>query len=377
MRSEGKYHSKTIHGGQRDAARELNSILASLDNHTYIKPSRLTVKDLTEQWMHTWENKVEKKTWERYCDQCRNHIIPHLGQLRLHELRAHVIQEFLDDLCPVAKGKKKLAPRTVNHIRTRLIQILDWAVRLDFIYKNPARCTSKARVPREEMQILTESELRVLFAACTGTSGEIPILIAAFTGMRQGEVLGLTWDRVDLDRREVLVTRSLERTHEGFRLKETKTEGSMRTTKFGDTLLQALRKHKTAQDAKRADYGAIYNDYGLVCCRDNGDYVYGTNLCKGFQSILKDSGIKKVRFQDLRHTHASHLIRAGMNIKFISVRLGHRSWSVTQDVYGHLVPEDQDVLVETWSRIVEEPSLAEVGQPDRTALESSLPAGIS
>ncbi len=205
------------------------------------------------------------------------------------------------------------------------------------------------------MTILTDAELRALLTACVGTTWEIPVIIAANTGMRQGEVLALTWDKVDFERNEILVNRSLEQTNKGFNSKEeTKTDSSTRTIEVSVAVMETLKRLKEKQKT-------TYNPMNLVCCRHDGNYVYGSNLTRGFQRVLTAAKVKQVRFHDLRHTHASHLIRAGVDIIEIARRLGHKSPKMTLDIYGHLIPQTRGAAVRAWD------SILSVAAPSQTA----------
>jgi integrase len=360
---DGKQHSKIFAGGRRDAEKELRKMLASLDNDTYIKPNKLTVTDLCEKFLSSYtsidgkDGKVKDTVQDSYIEHCRNHIIPNLGYYDVSKVTTGICQDFLDNLKPVAKGKEKLSPTTCNHIRTRLIQVFNFGIRQELIVKNPAKGTDKAKTETEEMQILDDAELRTLLSACTGNYWDIPIRIAAFTGMRQGEILGLRWNNVNLEKRTIFIERSLSysKAAKGYKLTDCKTDGSRRTIKVSQMLMEALKKHKAEQDALKEKNATTWIDRNLVCCRDNGEYLCGTNLTRGLQDILETAKIRRIRFHDLRHTHASHLIRSGANIKYISARLGHASTRITWDVYGHLFPQDGDVLVDIFDSILVPP----------------------
>lgn len=359
---DGKQPNRIVKGGRRDAEKKLRKMLASLDDNTYIKPTKMTVKDLCEEFIASYTSlygtdaKVKGTVEDSYIGHCRNHIIPGLGHYEVSQVTGKMCQDFLDNLKPARKQVEKLSPQTRNHVRTRLIQVFNFAMDLEIINRNPAKNTKRAKVSTE-MQILNDVELRMLLDACMGDYWEIPIRIAIFTGMRQGEILGLTWNNVNLKERTIHIEKSLSYSRaKGFELTDCKTECSHRTIKVSSTLIEALKKHKVEQDALKEKNAAIWVDRNLVCCRDNGEFLCGTNLTRGFQDILDTANIRRIRFHDLRHTHASHLIRQGANIKFISARLGHASTRITWDIYGHLFPQDGDVLVDVFDKVLDQKS---------------------
>ena len=176
--------------------------------------------------------------------------------------------------------------------------------------------------------------------------------------MRQGEILALQWDCVDFDAGTIAVRQSLQGPTGRRVRKKPKTRYSRRTIEIDPATIAALRTHRETQELQKLLAGGLYNDRGYVCAREDGEPMYGTNLTVAFQRLLRQAGLRRIRFHDLRHTHASILIRAGEDILTTSRRLGHSRPSVTLDIYGHIIPAGRAatrIWCEAVSRYMPEP----------------------
>lgn len=351
----------TVRGTRKKAESELAKYLSQVaDGHSF-EASKLSVGDYLETWLvdHI-TNQVSAKTFERYAEIVRVHLIPAIGATLLPQLSPLQIEAYYtqarkekrmvidrDEHGRPIKGEdgkaKKIAVdrftnRTLKHHHRVLSQALKRAVRLRLITRNPAADVDPPRPVRREMQILDiEQSARVLKEA-TGTSIEMPTLIALTTGMRRGEILGLRWKDVDLDRRALSVAQTLEETKDGLTFKAPKTEKSRRTISLPALTVEALRTHRKRQAEAML---ALGKRPLLVCCRETGEPLHPRAVTKSFSRLVRRLDFK-VRFHDLRHTHISHLLAAGVHPKVASERAGHASVSITLDVYSHLIPGMQE-----------------------------------
>jgi integrase len=205
------------------------------------------------------------------------------------------------------------------------------------------------------MRALDEDETSQLLAGVEVTSVHVPVFLAVFTGMRRGEILALRWADVDLGNATLSVRRSLEETHRnGLRFKEPKSRSGIRQVDLPPLLVDALRRHRSEQAKLRLSLGSAWKDHDLVCCSPDGGPMSPDNLSSSFPKLVRRLGIPRIRFHDLRHTHASLLLRQGVHPKVVSERLGHSGVGLTLDTYSHLLPGLQREAAERLNSLLNE-----------------------
>jgi integrase len=235
-----------------------------------------------------------------------------------------------------------------------LREALQQAVRWKLLVRNPADAVEPPKVERREMQVLDEHQTKRLLAAVGGTRLYIPVLLAVTTGLRRGEILALRWQDIDLDQGTLAVRRSLEQTRGGNRFKEPKTKKARRVVALPALTTEALRKHKVEQAKARLLIGADYADEGLVCARRHGTPLDPAETTAGFAALIKKADLPKIRFHDLRHSHATQLLRQLVHPKVVSERLGHSTIGITLDVYSHVLPGMQEEAARRIDRALRE-----------------------
>jgi integrase len=272
-----------------------------------------------------------------------------LGSIPLVKLQPLHIQAYLADalqngrLDSKAGQGKGLSPRTVCHHHRVLSEALGRAVKWQLLARNPAAAVEPPRVEQEEIKAIDETAAAWLVDAALGTRLYIPIMLAITTGIRRGEILALRWKDVDVIRGFLAVVRSLEETKDaGLRFKDVKKKRSRRPISIPKLLTEALEPHRQQQDKHREMYGADYGGNDLICCREDGSIWPPSAFTSAYRDLLRRRKIPNVRFHDLRHSHASQLLRDGVNPKVISERLGHSKVGFTLDVYSHLLPGMQE-----------------------------------
>ncbi len=331
----------TVKGARRDAERELNRIIREIETGAFVEPSKMTMTDYLDRWLKDHaRNRVSPKTHERYSELINAHIVPALGHYRLSQLRPLHVQGLYTNL--LEKGRKDgrggLSPQTVVHIHRLLRAALQQAIRWQLLARNPADAVDPPRPAKTEMIALTEAETATLLEAAKRSRLRLPILIAVATGLRRGELLGLRWTDIDLDGGEASIQRTLEQTRDGLRLKEPKTQKAARTVALPSLAVEALRVYKVQQGERRLSLGPAYEDQGLVFAREDGSLWPPDTFSTAFCALIRRSGLPRIRFHDLRHSHASQLLRQGVHPKVVSERLGHSSVKTTLDIYSHVVP---------------------------------------
>jgi integrase len=165
---------------------------------------------------------------------------------------------------------------------------------------------------------------------------------AAMTGLRRGELLGLDWDAVDLDAGRLAITRTLIEGKGAPRFSEPKTKRGRRSVALDAGTVEALREHRERQLDERLAWGAAYRDHGLVFCREDGTPIWPRTFSRFFDHHVRDAGLPKIRLHDLRHTHATLALEAGVHPKVVQERLGHATIAITLDTYSHAIPAMQE-----------------------------------
>lgn len=341
---------RTITGSKRQAQLERTQLQRKIDTREYVDASPLTVAELMERWLtDSVRGTVANQTWRNYEMKVRAYIVPRLGTLRLDQMTGMRLDRFYRDLLMEGRvrGRGGLGAESTHQIHRVLKQALDQAVRWRLIPRNPCQDATPPRVPKtveKEYQILTETQLEDLIHFLEGTPFHLPVPIAGRTGMRRQEVLGLKWDCVNLDEGTILVCRALDWTRaEGLQVKDTKTRCSRRTLAIPADLVRALSVEKERQVALRIQLGNTFNPECFVCIDPQGIQWMPDRFSSRFAEVMKRQGqVPVVSFHELRHSHASHMIWAGVPMKVISNRLGHASIVITMDRYGHLREDVQD-----------------------------------
>jgi integrase len=325
---------------QAEARRKLTEALANRDKGFTYDAEGLTVKGYLARWLEdSVRGSVKATTYQSYASLVRLHICPTLGSTKLSTLTpAHVqglYRQKLDD---------GLAPKTVKYIHTTLHRALRQAVRWGLVPRNAAAEADPPKVITLEMRPLSPIQARTLLQAAKGNRLETLYVLAVTTGMRQGELLGLRWEDVDLECRTVRVRRTLTLARGGPCLTEPKTKGSRRSIRLTAGALEALERHRGRQEGEGAAKGDEWNAWNLVFCTRRGTPVRRDNLHdKHWKPLLKRSGLPDVRFHDLRHTCATLLLTKGVHPKIVSEMLGHSSIAITLDTYSHVIPGMGDV----------------------------------
>ena len=285
------------------------------------------------QWLDIWHKEylggTKPTTAYVYENNIRNHIKPALGAVRLVDLHPHMVQQFVNGL--------ELSPASVRLAYKVLHQALEKAVQLEYIPKNPAGGCVLPRQEQEEIHPLDDQQTAALLKASRGTMLENLIRVALFAGLRQSEILGLTWDSVDLEAGTITVDKQLARPgyrKDGFFLSP--KNGKARTITAAPTVIAALKAQKRLQAAAQLQAGPIWdNPYRLIFTSETGGPLAQYNVVKDFGKLATAAGLEGVRFHDCRHTYAVNAIWSGDDIKTIQGNLGHATAAFTLDRYGH------------------------------------------
>jgi integrase len=323
-----------------EAKRIGRQILNELEAGTYVEPTDLTVAELLRSWHSEHaRHHVSPRTHESYGYVLEAHIIPGVGGYRLAKLQPAHLQSYYS-----VRLDTGAAASSVRKEHNILHAAFKHAVRMRQLAANPADVVVPPRPKRTEMHFLTQAETASMLAAAKGSDLHLPLLLAVGTGMRRGELLGLRWSDVDLAGGALTVNQTLQEAYGEIAFKEPKTTRSRRRITLPDVVLEELRvRHaKCAEEELAADPSKPLTD--LVLPAPGGGPWWPSNFDRMWRRFKKKQDLE-IRFHDLRHTHATQLLAAGVNVKVISERLGHASITITLDTYAHCMPGMQDEVV--------------------------------
>lgn len=337
----GKQIQRSIYGkSQAEVRQKMTAALAGIDKGIYTEPSKLTVSKWADIWLEEYTNSIKEGTKASYKTQVETHIKPAIGALKLSALKPHHIQKFYNNL--FSRTEKPLSAKTIKNINGVLHKALQQAVLLNYIPLNPCDAVQLPKVQKKDIAPLDEKQLNDFLSAIKGSEYETILKVDLFTGMRQGEIMGLTWDRIDFKAGTILVDRQmiLEKKKGGkYKFATTKTE-QVRKLKPAPSVMAILQARRKEQLQQKLKAGSQWNEgdfagAGLVFTNPLGGHFTKSTLTHNVTRIGERIGVEGLRFHDLRHTYAVSSIRAGDDIKTISSNLGHTTISITLDIYAH------------------------------------------
>ena len=319
----------------------MRRLLRTLDLNEHVDPSRMTVREWLTAWLGAIREEVSPKTHERYGEIVDNFLAPELGALPIAKLApVHISAAYTRWATEGRRDGKPggLSPQSRRHIHRILKAALGRAVEQQVIARNPADVLARhlPKVERREMMTLTAEQAARLLEAIKRNRVYWPVLIALSTGMRRGEILALRWKNIDLDRGVVRVVESLEQTKAALRFKAPKTE-KPRAVTLPSFVVEELRRLKRQQAEELLALGVRQSGETLACGRHDGEPMPPRSLTHEFAKVagrVKD--VPRVRFHDLRHSHATQLLSAGVHPKVAQERLGHSTITTTLDLYSHV-----------------------------------------
>ena len=339
----GKQVQRTFTGKtQKEVREKMQAVAVEVNNGTYKEPTKLTVGQWLDTWTVTYLGSVKPRTAEIYKSDIRLYIKPAMGAVRLDALTTHMIQNFYNSLSkPRTEGRKPLSAKTVKNIHGVLHHALKQAVANDLIRSNPADACTLPRIEKKELKPLDEDDIARFLKAIQGHRFEYLFLVALFTGMREGEVLGLTWDCIDFDRGTILVNKQLqlhqETGMEAYTLVSPKN-GKSRLIAAAPFVMAQLKKRRAQQAQHRLAAGSALwsNSKNLVFTDEIGCHLTKATVYRAFKAAAASIGRPDARFHDMRHSFAVIALRSGDDIKTVQGNLGHATAAFTLDVYGHV-----------------------------------------
>ena len=326
---------------QKEVRKKMTEAVAALDRDDYREPSKMTAGQWLDVWTAEYLNGVKPRTAESYLCQFKNHIKPNLGALKLDTLSPHTIQKFYNGLSEEREGKPGLSPKSIKIVHGVLHKALGQAVAIGYLRANPADACTLPKAVRKELEPLDEDATARFIEAVKGHRYEIVFLVTLFTGMRQGEVLGLSWDCVDFTKGTILINKQLQKATGGgsvYNLLSTKN-GKGRIVTPAPFVMKLLRSQRRRQAEWRLKAGVLWEDSGLVFTDELGTHLMPHTVYHNYKKVVTSIGFPNERFHNLRHSYAIAAIRSGDDIKTVQGNLGHATAAFTLDVYGHVTDQ--------------------------------------
>lgn len=356
-----KYKSRTIHGAESDAEKELTKMLRRKDRGTLQRRSDETLAEFADEWLKTKKGKVKASTYGSYERYIRRHIKPALGYVKLDELTSRLIQGFVNDL----DQEKGLSGLYVRQIHTCLRGILKQALRWDLISRNPADgdLIDLPATQSRDYRTLTKAEIQAFLKAAEGERLYALFVLLVTTGLRPQEAFGLKWKDLEggwLHVRRVISIAPEEMADPYEVSDQMKTKSSKRRLKLGDSTQEVLDQHRRRQAEEILKAGESHEREDFIFTRGpdsprHGRFIYQEYARRYFKAALRKAGLPadEIRVYDLRHTHISGLIMEGVDLKWASERAGHSSIQQTADTYAHLTEGAEKQMAEVadgWMR---------------------------
>jgi integrase len=340
---------RAVYGRTRqEAAEKLTRAIADRDGGLTFDAGTLTVTEYLDRWLtDAVQDTVRQRTYERYEQIARVHIKPALGRLKLKSLTTTHVRGLYRE-----KLDAGLAPRTVQYIHTTLHKALKDAVADGLIPRNVAKGIKAPRPRKQEINALAADQAHGFLSAARGDRFEALYVVALHCGLREGELLGLRWEDVDLAAGTLSVRRTLSQARIGHMFEAPKN-GNGRNVRLTSGAVEALKRHRAGQNGEQIRMGSLWQDHGLVFPSQQGTTMNASNLtARSFKSLLKRAGLPDIRLHDLRHTCATLLLSEGVHPKFVQELLGHANISITLDTYSHVLPSMGDQTVAAMERVL-------------------------
>jgi len=353
----GKRDRKSIYGATRkEVADQLKRVLRAQQLGMPAESGRLTVEEWLTRWLEAQKPPAKKfKTYTAYENHTRIHLIPAFGTRPLAKLEPQEVREFMQ-----SKAQAGLSPKSIRHFRNTLRAALNVAMRDGLIARNVAALVNPPRLEKRLPHVFSETEAAQFLALAKGHRLEAIFTVALALGLREGEILGLRWDDIDLDAGNLQVTQALQRVKRpgakkgGLELISPKTDGSRRQIELPEVAISSLRAHRQRQQEERRIAGSRWRESGMVFTTSIGTMLDQRNMLRdAFYPIMNTPDpndtnpdpekrrklLPRLRFHDLRHSAATLLLAQGVHPRYIMELLGHSSISLTMNTYGHVLKE--------------------------------------
>lgn len=336
----GKQKQRSITGKTKsEVAEKLRKVTAEMDAGTYTAPSKMTLGQWLDIWQGSYIEDVKASTKHLYMRTVSLYILPALGAVKLDALTPVMVQNFYNSLLNPEKGSgNPLSPKSIKNIHGVFHRALEQAVKVGYLAANPSDACKLPRVVKKELQPLDTDQIAAFLKAIQGHPQEYLFKITLFTGLREGEVLGLTWGCIDFERSTLIVKQQVRREHfKGGKVYFSPPKNNKsRMLTLPASVVELFRLQKAQQDSMRQLAGKAWTENNLVFTNPLGDFLPARTVYNRFKRVVAEIGTPSTRFHDLRHTYAVSAIIGGDDIKTVQENLGHATAAFTLDVYCHV-----------------------------------------
>lgn len=333
----GKLISRSVYGKtQKEVRQKLNEILRDLQDGTYVAPNKMTVGEWLDIWLKEYTLNIRPATKAAYEQHVRVHLKPALGRIQLSKLLPHQIQQNYNDLL----RKRGLSPKSIKNVHGVLHRALEQAKLMGYLKTNPTTGVVLPKAEKAVLKTMEDTDVARFLQEIKDDPYENVLFVTAFTGLREGEVLGLTWDCVDFEKGQLLINKQHNRAkgEKEFHFSPLKNS-KIRTITVAQEVLNVLEKQRKQQEKWQSILGDKWdNQKNLVFTTEFGRYINNKTLYMNYKRIMRKLGFPQLRFHDLRHTYAVNSLRAGDDIKTVQENLGHATASFTLGTYAHATP---------------------------------------
>lgn len=336
----GKQIQKSVYGKtQAEVRKKLQDATKAIDEGTYMEPSKMTFGEWLDYWVDNCTLDIKESSRDNYKGKISSRIKPGLGAVKVSALTALQIQEFYNDTLTGADGKPKMSAKSIKDLHGVIHAALSQAVKMGMIRYNPADACKLPRAEKSKVKPMDDKQIMQFLKAIEGNPYELIFKIDLFTGMRLGEITGLTWDCVDFKTGNIRIEKQLLYRKKVHSLESLKNDRP-RTITAPPYVLQLLKRQKAIQAQQQLIAGSLWdNQWNLVFTNELGRYLTKANVSRSAGKVMKQLGYESTRFHDIRHSYAVAAIKSGDDIKTVQDNLGHHTAAFTLDVYGHVTEQ--------------------------------------
>lgn len=338
-----KWHGSFNTRKEAEVARA--KLVVDVHDGAYVEPTKITVEDwIIKRWIPSMKTQLKASTFDSYQRNLNKHVLPVLGQVALTEITPHRLNNLYTALLQDGNSRGGgLSAKTVRYIHTTLHKAFSDARDEGLLRANPAELAKPPRLHaslRKELNVWDSTTLRKFLDFTADERLGSAWHVLAMTGMRRGELLGLRWSDIDFDRKRIIIRHTLVSV--AYEIIESSPKNHQtRIIDIDESTIQILKKQSNTQNNDKATWASNYTDLDLVFAREDGSPIHPDSLSQCFERAIKRAQLPRIRLHDLRHTHATLAMQAGVPIKVISERLGHESPSFTMKQYAHVLPTMQ------------------------------------
>jgi integrase len=342
---------------RKEAQAAMTKVMVAVEQQIYVAPARVTVREyLTKEWLPAVKATIRPSTYNSYVQHVDCHIVPYIGSLKLVKLTGAQANALYAKLAETGKdGRRGLSPQTIHHVHACLHKACKDAVRWGQLSRNPLDAADPPRARGDgakEMNTWTKEELRAFLEAVADERLHALWHTIAMTGMRRGEALGLRWGDVDFEAGRLAIRRALIPVKREVVVSEPKTARGRRVIAIDPGTVEVLKAQAARQLDEQELWGEGWVDSGYVFTAEDGQYLHPERVSRYWRQAVRRAMVPKIRLHDLRHTHATLCLQAGIHPKVVSERLGHATVAMTLDIYSHAIPAMQEEAAQLVAELV-------------------------